>query len=349
MRAALIALLIALFLIIPPAADASCSVAGCGGSGGDSWETGARDFMDSDVPLIGVSQTGTGDSQELGTTSSFRAGASVVSPANGTYQQIDREPTTDLILPDFRSGLFIKGDLLEPMSAVSGSDLLLDVSNQRMEGQGRAKGAISLPVGEFLYENGTLKPVPEIAQILGAAGVSRDEPAVVYSDSFSSGEATLMVWILCYLGQDCVRAMDGDLKRWMYQSLPLESVARTRNSTTYDYRLLPELRADCGCIESGEPQLVDARTFQEYGKSRLPSAIFIAPEQVLEDGRIAAGEKLNDTFARLDKNRPVVVYSQDLFKASLVWYALQLMGFDSRIFNWQEWDVEEPSGAFVIR
>jgi thiosulfate/3-mercaptopyruvate sulfurtransferase len=327
-----IAVFAVLFLALSLTAAAKCPASGCG-SGSDSWETSAQDFLNSDVPLTGVSE-----SQKTMTSSSFKAGESAISAANGTYQQTSSKSTIDLLIPDSRTDLFTNGDLLKPMPAISGSDLILDVSNQRAEGQARVRGAISLPLRNFLYENGTIKSASDIAQVLGSAGVSSNDPVVVYSDSFSSGDATLVVWILRYLGHDNVRAMDGDMNMWMDASLPLETNTNTRDSTNYDYRLRPELMADYKYVESGEPQLVDARTFQEYGESKIPSSTFIAPDQMIEEGRIKPGEKLNETFARLDQKRPVVIYSQDLFQASLVWYALQLMGFDSRIFNWQDWE-----------
>ena len=58
---------------------------------------------------------------------------------------------------------------------------------------------------------------------------------------------------------------------------------------------------------------------------------------VLEEGRLKAGTDLKDAFARLNASRKVVVYSDDIYEASVVWFALQLMGFDVRIYTWQDW------------
>jgi hypothetical protein len=45
----------------------------------------------------------------------------------------------------------------------------------------------------------------------------------------------------------------------------------------------------------------------------------------------------------------VVVYSDDIYGASVVWFALQVMGFefDSWIYRWQELDCEEKDGKSV--
>jgi len=334
----IVALIIAL-LATSLAVSAKCPPSGCGG-GSDSWESRAQDFLNSDVPLVGPIEA------KKTTTTSFKVGVPDLS-ANGTPPQTTPSMAS-LPMPDSRSALFVRGELLKPMSAASSSDLILDVSKERKEGQARVRGAINLPVTDFLHQNGTLKSDTDMAQMLGRAGLSPDDSVVVYSDSFSSGEAALMVWILRYLGHDHVKAMDGDLDLWKEASLPLQTENTIRNATNYSYSLRPELMADYGFVQSGNPQLIDARTFQEYGESKIPSATFVGPDQVLEAGRISSAENLNSTFARLDRSRPVVVYSQDLFNASLVWYALQLMGFDSRIYSWQDWEERRKPKTYVI-
>jgi thiosulfate/3-mercaptopyruvate sulfurtransferase len=62
---------------------------------------------------------------------------------------------------------------------------------------------------------------------------------------------------------------------------------------------------------------------------------------VLEEGRLKPGARLKDTFARLNARWTVVVYSDDIYGASVVWSALQLMGFDARIYRWQDWQEQE--------
>lgn len=219
--------------------------------------------------------------------------------------------------------------------------MVLDVSNKRSTGEAHIRGTIRIPSKSFLYDNGTMRQPPELAAILGEAGISEKDAVVVYSDNFSSGEAASVLWILRYLGHENVQALDGGLEDWIAASLPLETKENVRPAASYILHLRPGLLADYDFIKSGKAQVVDARTFQDFGKSRIPNAIFISQDIILEGGKIKAGAKLNDTFARLDTSRPVAVYSNDLLKASLVWYALQLMGFDSRIYEWQDWQAHE--------
>ena len=150
-----------------------------------------------------------------------------------------------------------------------------------------------------------------------------------------------VLFALRYLGHDDVRALDGGLDNWIAASLPMETKENVRSPVSYAPRPGAELLADYDYVKSGQAQMVDARSFQEFGKSRILNATFISPENVLEEGRLKKGTDLKDTFARLNASRTVVVYSDDIYGASVVWFALQLMGFDARIYSWQDWQAHE--------
>jgi 3-mercaptopyruvate sulfurtransferase SseA len=328
-------------MLLIPSAGAKCPPGGCG-SGNDYWLESAQDFMNSDVPIAGVSQDKSAE------TGSFKAGESVGGVVNATVNRTVPKVATDYVDPETRTGLFPAGALLEPMGSFSNQDVV-DVSNQRTQGAAHIKGAINLPWNSFLSDDGTLRPVSETAAILGAAGISGDEAVIVYSDTFRSGEAAFVVWLLRYLGQDDVKALDGGLEDWNTASLPLETRKNVRSPTNYTPSLRPNLLANYDYVKSGKAQLVDARTFLDFGKGRIQNAFFISPDRVLENGKVKAGASLNDTFAKLDRTRPVVVYSSDYLGASLVWYALQLMGFDSRLYTWQDWQAHDESKVYEIK
>jgi len=328
-------------VLLMPSAGANCPPGGCG-SGNDYWQESAQDFMNSDVPLVGVSQD---KSMETG---SFKAEDSVGWVVNAIGNRTVPNVATDYVDSESRTGLFPAGVLLEPMGSFSNQDVV-DVSNQRSEGAAYIKGAINLPWNSFLSDDGTLRPASETAAILGAAGISREDSVIVYSDTFRSGEAAFVFWLLRYLGQNDVKALDGGLEDWNMASLPLETKKNVRSPTNYTPSLRPNLLANYDYVKSGEPQLVDARTFLDFGKKRIKNAYFISPDQVLENGKVKVGASLNDTFAKLDRTRPVVVYSSDYLGASLVWYALQLMGFDSRLYTWQDWQAHDESKVYEIK
>ena len=150
-----------------------------------------------------------------------------------------------------------------------------------------------------------------MTSIFGAAGINPADSIIVYSDVFSSGEAAFVLWIMSYLGHKDVKALNGGLDDWVAASLPLETKENIKPATTYIPQIRPYLLADFDYIKSKTPQLVDARSFQDYGKERIPNSILITPGDVLDNNKLKADAQLNDTFARLNRSRPVIVYSND--------------------------------------
>lgn len=331
----ILAAILILSLATNPPADAACSVGGCG-AGEDSWLTSAQSFISSDVPLAGMSAS-VSASSDFAYSRSFRAGPEAKSN-NSTVSGIPGLAEA-YVTPGSREKLFISPQMLKPLNSLSGDEVALDVSASRSSGLPRIRGAVSIPARSFFYENGTLRDISDLSGLLGQAGISRSDPVTVYSDSFGSGEATAVLYALRCLGHEQAKALDGGLDNWMGASLPLESRETARSPKSYIPGSPLETMADYDQVESGRVQMVDARRIQDFGREKIGNASWISPESLLEEGRLKSG--LNNTFARLNASRPVVVYSDDIFGASLVWFALKLMGYDAGIYRWQDWQEHE--------
>jgi len=235
---------------------------------------------------------------------------------------------------------------MKSLDAIAEGDVVLDVSSSRAPGQAHIRGSVNIPAKSFFYENGSLRNTTDLEAILSKAGITQNDPLMIYSDTFSSGEATATLFALRRLGHDEVRALDGGLDNWIAASLPLETAENVRPPARYAAGpARSELLADYDYVLSGQAQMVDARTFQQFGKSRILNATFISPESLQEAGRLKNGTKLQDTFARMNASRPAVVYSDDIYGASIVWFALELMGFDARIYPWQDWQAHEEKSV----
>lgn len=323
-------------LLLIPLGVGVCYVGGCSG-GEESWTESAQAFISSDVPLMGLSQIQEGSI----TTTSFRAGEAANSVINSSTSGTVPDLNMDYARPEPRTESFPDNNLIKPMESIGDKEVVLDVSGNRSTGEARIKGAILLPWNGFVHDNGSLRSYPELAAMLGQAGISEKDQLIVYSDTFQSGEATIVLWALRLLGHESVKALDGGLEEWIAASLPLEIEENNRSAAVYTPHLRPELLSGYEYVKSGDAQMVDARTFQDFGKSRIPGAFFIDSEELLENGRLKEAEKLKNTFDRLNTSQPVIVYTNDLLNSSLDWYALQLMGFDSRIYSWLDWQANE--------
>jgi thiosulfate/3-mercaptopyruvate sulfurtransferase len=75
----------------------------------------------------------------------------------------------------------------------------------------------------------------------------------------------------------------------------------------------------------------------EFGAGSIPGAINIPNENVVINNKIRDETKLARVFAILDKNQPVVVYTNTGLKGSVVWFAMTLLGYDARLYSYENY------------
>jgi len=294
--------------------------AGCSCSGGN-WDPSA--FLNSEV--------GTGQPVQPGNTQDGASGNSV----SGTQKPLDRTAS------------FPNGEILKAMKSVSSSDVVLDVSNGNGYAASHIKDAIHIPTKEFLNSEGNLKTDEELAAILGNAGVSRDDSIVLYGSKESSGEAEFAFLVLRHLGQNDVKLLDGSLADWKAAGLPEGALANTLPGKEYKPLVKAEVMAGYEYVRSGEAQIIDVRPFVEFGKGRIPGSIALDPSNVIKGDKIKNEADLRTVFSRLDKEKPIVVYSDDYSRSALVYFVLQLMGYEASTYTWEDWKAHEVANAQV--
>lgn len=310
------------FLIMILAASMPAANAGCACSAGNAWEATAQSFLNTDDIM--------GQPANLGSTkTSF-------STAQNSNSGASNPVTVN------RIASFPNGKILKEMKSVSSSDVVVDVSNDDTYSKSHIKNAIHIPVGNFLNDEGALKASQEISKALGESGISADDPVVVYSSSPNSGDAELAFWVMSYLGHEDVKVLDGSLAEWEASGLPIESSDNKKPATDYTPKLKPELLAEYGYVTSGQAQTVDARPFMEMAKGRIPGSSAFDPSNILKGNKIKDAADLSIVLGRLSREDPIVVYSDDYSRSSLVWYALQLMGYTASIYTWDDWKNHEP-------
>jgi thiosulfate/3-mercaptopyruvate sulfurtransferase len=244
--------------------------------------------------------------------------------------------------PAQRSDAFSNGASLISMKSVSSSHLVLDISNSDSSILLHIKNAIHLPSQSLLDANGALKSQEELAMLLGKAGISQKDTVVLYGSPESSGEAELVFWSLSYLGQADVKILDGTLKDWEAAGLPVGSY-ESRPAVEYMPSVKSDLLADYEYVKSGQAQILDVRPFVEYGKGRIPGSVALDPSNLIKGDRIKDADGLKAAFERLDTKKPIVVYSDDYRRSALVWFALQLMGYEAGIYTWEDWKAHEAA------
>jgi len=248
------------------------------------------------------------------------------------------------------AGGFVRGEFLASAGEAGGYDVILDVGTEYATYH--IKGAVPLYWADLLDEENNPRSAAEIAEIFGKAGISPEDSVLIYGDCATCdgiSVAPFVFWAMRYVGHDDVAVLDGGLDGWVDAGLPTEKKADGRAAVTYTPRGRSDLLADYDGVAAGRYQLVDARTFQEFAADKITGAVNIDYSAVLANGRMKSGEELAAVFAGLDKADPVVVYSNAGARASMVWYALQLSGYDSSLYTWNDWEAKRPPVKAVLK
>jgi 3-mercaptopyruvate sulfurtransferase SseA len=242
--------------------------------------------------------------------------------------------------------------MMAPLSNVSQYDVILDVSS----GVNKfIPGAVNIDYLHFQDDNGMLRPAPELAKIIGDAGITRNNSVLIYGEcscALGPSISTYVYWIMRYLGHDQnkLRVLDGGLIDWATANYSVTNQSRKLPMANYTFDLRPELLATYEEVkeevESGQNKLklLDARTPQEFGNDSLLRFINIPFDKVLQNGRIKDETDLMRLF-KFPKDKPVVVYSKQGVPASLVWFSLEMMGYKAKLYTWMDWQNHTNQGT----
>jgi thiosulfate/3-mercaptopyruvate sulfurtransferase len=201
-------------------------------------------------------------------------------------------------------------------------------------------------------EGGELKSVKEIATLLGEAGLSGNDSLVIAGECLPCGggpsPAFFSYWLLKYLGHERVNILKGHLDDWASAGLNISNKSATIQKTEYVPHLAPNLLATYEFVVNGRARIVDARLARDYAVGSIPGAVNIPYENVLVNESFKPVADLQKVFAELEKDRPVVVYTNVGVEASLVWLALNLSGYDARLYTWRDWLENQPKFNFEL-
>ena len=233
--------------------------------------------------------------------------------------------------------------MIAPLEEAASETIYLDISENSTE---HIKGSIVIPYTQFLNDTAVLS-ADELAALLGDAGISREDAVIVYGECMPCGggpaPATFVYWILRSLGHDNVRVLDGMVEDWAAAGLPTSSDAGILPAKVFVPDVSSNFSAEYSYVESGQAQIVDARSIGEFATSSIPGAINIPYESVISGNRLRDESRLERIFGILDKEQPVVVFTNTGLKASVVWYALELLGYDARLYSYENYWINQQT------
>lgn len=200
--------------------------------------------------------------------------------------------------------------------------------------------------------------------LLSSVGITPDTHVVLYGDN-NNWFAAYAFWLFKYYGHEKVSLLDGGLKKWKLENLPLAAEVPTYPPSEYRItHINHEYRADRDYIKQRLEQpyfkLVDVRSPAEYKgeiiappglpetaqrPGHIPGAINVPWAQaVAEDGTYKPIDELRALYGDKGVNgdaKEIVAYCRIGERSSHTWVVLKyLLGYDNvRNYDgsWTEW------------
>jgi thiosulfate/3-mercaptopyruvate sulfurtransferase len=267
-----------------------------------------------------------------------------------------------------RPGLIAADELAAELDQAGGELAIVDLRRDRDDGRAKIPGSawISLHDGfaQVRPERNLQYDLPspdEFAGALSRLGITPDT-AVVLADDMGNRWSTRVYWLMSYYRHPgLVRVLDGGVAAYLRSGHPVVAQFSSPPGSRYP---VPESRDESIRItgeqvlqemESGSLTLCDVRTPEEFrgevqvsGRGgHIPGAINVPWDQSLDaDGTFLPDGRLAKVLAPyLDEGLQRVTYCQGGIRASLTWFALQvLLGQKAKLYaaSWEEW-AQDPN------
>src|SRR5438445_4527157 len=201
-----------------------------------------------------------------------------------------------------------------------------------------------------------LPDATQFARDVGALGIADTDTIVVY-DGAGLYSAPRVWWTFRLFGADKVFILDGGLPKWKAEGRALEAGPLKRAARTFrarkDADLVAALATVRAALASGSAQVVDARPHERFlgqapeprpglRSGHMPGALNVPSTSVVQNGRLAAPEKLRAAFAAggVDLDAPITTTCGSGVTAAILWFALDALGKAPQALydgSWSEW------------
>jgi thiosulfate/3-mercaptopyruvate sulfurtransferase len=231
--------------------------------------------------------------------------------------------------------------------------ILIDTRSFKEYSKDHIPGAVNLDLFAFHWIDTTKQGIENFNRqtetLFSFVGIT-EEKKVVFYDEVSGMLAARGVWMLMYFSHPDVSILDGGIKKWKQENLPLETKSNGFKPATFSGKINSEMISGFEYIHDNLDHLkiLDARSEEEFnGKiiraahvGHVPNAMNIDWNLNLnEDGTFKDDEELSKLYD-IPKNSEIVTYCQGAYRAANTFLVLKKLGFQNvRVYlgSWGEW------------
>lgn len=250
--------------------------------------------------------------------------------------------------------------LVEPreLGNLSGDLLLVDLCSDQQYLSGHIPGAVHVSPPELMDGRspapGRLPDKPRLDALFSRIGLSESKTVVVYDDE-GGGWAGRMAWVLDVIGHKNWRYLNGGLRAWVADGLPLESSPVTPIPSHCDVTIdtTPIIEAEEIMASLNDPDFLvwDARSPAEYEGTRvvsqrgghIPGAVNCEWTTLMDPAR---GLRIRADAADMLKglgitpDRKISTHCQSHHRSAFTYLVARILGYPHiRAYHgsWSEW------------
>ena len=231
--------------------------------------------------------------------------------------------------------------------------LIIDTRSFKEYSEGHIPGAVNLDLFAFHWIDTSKEGIDNFTKqtrmLFSFAGISNDKKVIFY-DEISGMLAARGVWMLMYFSHPDTVMLDGGMKKWKLENLPMEIKPNSFKPSEFIGKIDSSIISGFENIRDNlENQLIlDARSEGEYNGTilraaqvgHIPNSINIDwNSNVKDDGSFKDNVELSKLHD-FSKDTKIVTYCQGAYRAANTFLVLKKLGFKNvqvYLGSWGEW------------
>jgi thiosulfate/3-mercaptopyruvate sulfurtransferase len=239
--------------------------------------------------------------------------------------------------------------------------VIVDLSQAPTHARAHLPGAVYLDYSRLVAPRppaaAALPDAPQLADALGAIGLTPDKHVVAY-DEEGNGRAARFLWTLDVVGHTRASLLNGGLRAWIAEQHTVESGAKAvAMPSHYPVQVRAQFVADkdyvLAHLHDAGTVLLDARSADEYsGKIKrsakgghIPGAVnfnWMDGMDTARHGRLKTPVELKQALAALGvtPDKEIITYCQTHHRSAHTYFVLKSLGYPRlRAYpgSWSEW------------